>query len=83
MLRVKLHAIFLLLVLPFFVAGCGSSSHHFVYTVGTNSEGIFGFEEASLDPLNKKTKSEATNWLCHASVESSCQRKLPNEERSA
>jgi len=44
--RVKLRTI-LLLVLTFCLAGCGSSNHHFVYTVGTNSEGIFSFEEAS------------------------------------
>ena len=53
MLSVKVHAILLLLVLPFCVAGCGSSSHHFVYTVGTNSEGIFGFEEVSGGKLSK------------------------------
>ncbi|HWC17649.1 MAG TPA: beta-propeller fold lactonase family protein, partial [Terriglobales bacterium] len=35
------------------VAGCGSTHHHFVYAVGTNSEGVFGFEEASGGVLSK------------------------------
>ena len=33
--------------------GCGSTQHHFLYAVGTNSESIFGFEEASGGVLSK------------------------------
>ena len=33
--------------------GCGSTHHHFLYAVGTNSESIFGFEEASGGVLSK------------------------------
>lgn len=35
------------------VSGCGSTHHHFVYAVGTNSESVLGFEEASGGVLSK------------------------------
>ena len=52
-MRVRILSFVVVLTLSIFFAACGSSHHRFVYTVGRNSGGIFGFEEQSSGGLAK------------------------------